>query len=76
MLFSTIENIEGQWIQSGQKMTNLSVEQVVECDGTYDHHSDVENADCGIYGGWPYLAYQYVIKAVSQYCSRIKAIRF
>lgn len=64
MCFSTIENIEGQWIQAGQKMTNLSVEQIVECDGGYDHSPNVSNADCGVFGGWPYLAYQYVMKAV------------
>ena len=23
------------------------------------------NADCGVFGGWPYLAYQYISKAVS-----------
>ena len=21
-------------------------------------------ADCGVFGGWPYLAYQYIMKAV------------
>lgn len=45
-------------------MMNLSVEQIVECDGGYDHSPNVSNADCGVFGGWPYLAYQYVMKAV------------
>lgn len=61
--FSTVENIEGQWQRLGQPLTNLSVEQVVECDGTYDHGPNTTHADCGIFGGWPYLAYQYVKKA-------------
>lgn len=25
------------------------------------------NADCGVFGGWPYLAYQYLMKLVSVY---------
>lgn len=61
--FSTVENIEGQWIQLGQPMTNLSVEQVVECDGTADIQKNNTHADCGVFGGWPYLAYQYVMRA-------------
>ncbi len=24
------------------------------------------NADCGVFGGWPYLAYQYIMKLVSK----------
>lgn len=59
--FSTVENIEGQWQLSGKPLTNLSVEQVVECDGTQDPKDD--KADCGVFGGWPFLAYQYVMKA-------------
>ncbi|KAK3586760.1 hypothetical protein CHS0354_023488 [Potamilus streckersoni] len=59
--FSTIGNIEGQWAMMGKKLTNFSVEQIVDCDGTEDIVH--EHADCGIYGGWPYLAYQYVMKA-------------
>ncbi|XP_052760251.1 cathepsin L-like [Mya arenaria] len=61
--FSAVENIEGQWIAAGQKMTNLSVEQVVECDSNVDHSGNSTHADCGVFGGWPYLAYQYVMKA-------------
>ncbi|XP_052267506.1 cathepsin L-like isoform X2 [Dreissena polymorpha] len=61
--FSTVENIEGQWIQEGHPMTNLSVEQVVDCDSMFDHGGNTTNADCGVFGGWPYLAYQYVMKA-------------
>lgn len=59
--FSTVENIEGQWALSGRPLTNLSVEQVVECDNMEDLPR--QHADCGVFGGWPYLAYEYVIKA-------------
>lgn len=59
--FSTVENIEGQWAMSGKPLTNLSVEQVVDCDGMEDVKGG--NADCGVFGGWPYLAYQYIMKA-------------
>ncbi|XP_063408693.1 cathepsin L-like [Mytilus trossulus] len=58
--FSTIENVEGQWALSGQPLLNLSVEQVVDCDGFEDISR--KNADCGVFGGWPYLAYQYIMK--------------
>ena len=51
----------------GQPLKNLSVEQIVECDGMHDSVSaNTTNADCGVFGGWPYLAYQYVKKAVSE----------
>ncbi|KAK7480078.1 hypothetical protein BaRGS_00028715 [Batillaria attramentaria] len=59
--FSTIGNIEGQWAMQGKPLTNLSVEQVVDCDGTKDPAE--MRADCGVFGGWPYLAYQYVKQA-------------
>lgn len=59
--FSTVQNVEGQFFLKGNKLTNLSVEQVVDCDGTKDPKTD--NADCGVYGGWPYLAFQYIINA-------------
>ncbi|XP_069111888.1 cathepsin L-like [Argopecten irradians] len=59
--FSTIGNLEGQWAMAGKKLTNFSVEQIVDCDGMEDVKGG--NADCGVFGGWPYLAYQYVMKA-------------
>nr|XP_039273983.1 procathepsin L-like [Styela clava] len=59
--FSAVQNIEGQWAKLGKPLTELSVEQVVDCDGTKD--AEKEKADCGVFGGWPYLAYQYVQKA-------------
>ena len=33
---STIGNLEGQWAMQGKPLTDLSVEQVVDCDGTQD----------------------------------------
>lgn len=57
--FSTAENIEGQWALAGNALTELSPEFLVDCDGTSDEH----HADCSVFGGWPYLAYQYVMKA-------------
>jgi len=59
--FSTIENIEGQWSLMKKNLSaDLSVEQVVECDNTKDLPKN--RADCGIFGGWPYMAFQYLIK--------------
>jgi cathepsin F len=43
----------------GNPLTNLSVEQIVDCDANYE----TQNADCGVYGGWPYLAFKYLISA-------------
>ena len=57
-------NIEGQYAMAGHPATNLSVEQVVDCDDSKD--APKMYADCGVYGGWPYLAYQYLIRAVSE----------
>lgn len=42
-------------------MTALSVEQVVDCDGTSDSNPNNLNSDCGVYGGWPYLAFEFLI---------------
>lgn len=30
--FSTVQNVEGQWFMRNQTLTNLSVEQIVDCD--------------------------------------------
>jgi cathepsin F len=61
--FSATQNIEGQFKLKGNPLTNLSVEQIVDCDGTQDPDSG-EKADCGVYGGWPFLAIEYVQRAV------------
>lgn len=59
--FSAIGNIEGQWAMMGKPLTNFSVEQIVDCDGMEDVAKG--EADCGVFGGWPFLAYQYVMRA-------------
>jgi len=60
--FSTIGNLEGQRVVAkGLKIEDLSVEQLVECDASSDPKNNT--ADCGEFGGWPYLAYQYFMKA-------------
>jgi cathepsin F len=55
--FSAIENIEGQWALAGNELVDLSPEYLVDCDGS----SDASHADCSIYGGWPYLAYAFIV---------------
>jgi cathepsin F len=57
--FSTIENVEGQWALAGNPLTELSPEFLVDCDGSVDGN----HADCSVFGGWPYLAYQFIIKS-------------
>lgn len=57
--FSTIGNIEGQWALSGKDLIDLSPEFLVDCDGTHDD----KHADCSVFGGWPYLAYDFIIGA-------------
>jgi cathepsin F len=57
--FSTIGNIEGVWFLNNHTLTKLSEEYIVDCDGTHDE----SHADCGVFGGWPYLAYDFVIKS-------------
>ena len=60
--FSTAGNLEGQLVLSGGgALTSLSVEQILECDASFD--DDLGHADCGEFGGWPYLALQYVAGA-------------
>mmetsp|Transcript_27592 Transcript_27592/g.46673 ORF Transcript_27592/g.46673 Transcript_27592/m.46673 type:complete len:376 (+) Transcript_27592:41-1168(+) len=59
--FSTIGNIEGQWFLSKDELVDLSEEYLVDCDGSRD--DDANRADCGVFGGWPYLAYQFLIDA-------------
>eukprot|EP01038_Epipyxis_sp_PR26KG_P011352 gene11352-15222_t len=59
--FSTIGNIEGQWSLSGNQLIDLSTEYLVDCDGTADYPNN--HADCSVFGGWPYLAYDYIIQS-------------
>ena len=56
--FSTAANIEGQLFQTRGIAANLSVEQFVECDASDNPAAgDYGEADCGVFGGWPHLAY-------------------
>jgi cathepsin F len=59
--FSTAQNIEGQRFLKFGVLEQLSVEQLIECDAS----ADVSRgwADCGMFGGWPYLGFQYLMKA-------------
>ncbi|KAL5493182.1 hypothetical protein EMCRGX_G014320 [Ephydatia muelleri] len=59
--FSTVGNVEGQWALAGHPVISLATEQLVDCDATID--PDNLNSDCGVFGGWPYLAYQYIANA-------------
>lgn len=59
--FSTVGNLEGQFFLKKNELKDLSVEQLVECDAMNDAKNGT--ADCGEFGGWPYLAYQYYEKA-------------
>ena len=34
--FSTVGNLEGQWVLGGHPLVSLSAEQLVECDATFD----------------------------------------
>lgn len=78
--FSTVGNIEGQWALSGHPLVSLSAELLVDCDATFDPNKLARcfisnwflflltcsmNTDCGVFGGWPYLAYQYLTRLVS-----------
>lgn len=59
--FSTAQTLEGQlFIHHGQ-LQSLSVEQLLECDANFDPKTG--NGDCGEFGGWPYLAFEYLIDA-------------
>jgi len=51
--FSTVEEIESQWILKGHPAVQLSPQQIVDCD----------KVDKGCNGGDPPRAYQYVISA-------------
>ncbi|OLQ09921.1 Cysteine proteinase RD19a [Symbiodinium microadriaticum] len=62
---STAEAVEGQVAVTTGKLVPLSPEQLVECDASTDSSCGGGKgcADCGMFGGWPYLAYQYLEKA-------------
>jgi cathepsin F len=58
--FSTIGSIEGQFAIAGNELTSLSPEFLVDCDGDSDEVNN--HADCSVFGGWPYIAYGYIIE--------------
>ena len=59
--FSTVANIEGITFLATNNSIKLSEEYLVDCDGgTADY--DANRADCSVFGGWPYLAYQFLIE--------------
>lgn len=51
--------MEGVWALAGHPLESLSAEYLVDCDGTHDD----KHADCSVFGGWPYLAYQFLIES-------------
>ena len=59
--FSAAANIEGQYaLSQGGSLIDLSVEQIVDCDG---HFYANGTGDCGPNGGFPFYAYDYVRRA-------------
>ncbi|KAJ5070615.1 cysteine protease rd19c-related [Anaeramoeba ignava] len=54
--FSAIQQIESAWAIAGNPLTNLSVEQAVECSGGCDPTTQVCQA-CGCFGGFPWFVY-------------------
>jgi len=67
---STAENIEGQHFIANGKLVPMSPQQLVECDASVDESCHGEKgqsklgcADCGMFGGWPYMGYQFLQKA-------------
>lgn len=56
--FSTVGNIEGQWALKTKSLLSLSPELLVDCDDSKDPQHN--HADCGVFGGWPYLAYDFI----------------
>jgi len=55
--FSTTENVESMWARAGHGLTNLAMQQLVDCDHDGDH-------GCG--GGNPPNAYTYLIQTGGQ----------
>lgn len=59
--FSAVGNIEGQLALVDGTLESLSVEQVTDCDG--GSFPNNRTGDCQVFGGWPFLAYEYVMNA-------------
>ena len=60
--FQKAQNLEGAYKLKGNPLTNISVEQIVDCDGT--SKPSTAQSDCGVFGGWPFLAFQYIQRQV------------
>jgi len=68
---SATENVEGQQAIASGRLVQLSAEQLVECDSSTDatcggkgsKSGKAACANCGMFGGWPYMAYQYLQRA-------------
>lgn len=58
--FSAIGVIEAQLAITGRPIQDLSAEQLIECDANFD--PVLGHGDCGEFGGWPYLAFEYYMK--------------
>ena len=58
--FSTVGNVESQAFLAGKGLESLSEEQLVDCDASDD--AQTKHADCGVFGGWPYLAFGYIMQ--------------
>jgi len=58
--FSTVGAVESAWAMAGNALIQLSPEYLVDCDGSSDYQN--KHADCSVFGGWPYLAYQFIIE--------------
>lgn len=58
--FSTVGAVESAWALAGNSLIQLSPEYLVDCDGSADYPN--KHADCSVFGGWPYLAYDFIIK--------------
>eukprot|EP01063_Lacrimia_lanifica_P020860 TRINITY_DN2813_c0_g1_i3.p1 TRINITY_DN2813_c0_g1~~TRINITY_DN2813_c0_g1_i3.p1 ORF type:complete len:202 (+),score=76.80 TRINITY_DN2813_c0_g1_i3:252-857(+) len=51
--FSTVGNIEGQWVRAGRgNLTALSMQELIDCD---------HNQAWGCQGGWPFDACQWIL---------------
>ncbi|XP_005106794.1 cathepsin L1 [Aplysia californica] len=60
--FATVGNLEGQYfMKTKENATSLSVEQLSDCSSFYD--KKMKHPTCGMHGGWPNAAYQYVKQA-------------
>lgn len=56
--FSATQSLEGQLTKAGLKLTVLSPQTMVECDGSYIESA--KQGDCSLFGGWPWVALNYL----------------